>query len=49
MKWVYVIAGLALVVKMLFVSNPAPEFSAISITDLVVQDSGVPNAVSGII
>jgi multicomponent Na+:H+ antiporter subunit B len=48
MKWIYLAAGLALFVKMLFVPNPAPDWS-LSIVDAVVQDSGVPNAVSGII
>ncbi|NHC35777.1 Na(+)/H(+) antiporter subunit B [Scytonema millei] len=48
MKWVYIAAGLALFVKMLVMSNPAPDLS-LSIVESVVQDSGVPNAVSGII
>ncbi|MGC1394370.1 MAG: Na(+)/H(+) antiporter subunit B [Coleofasciculaceae cyanobacterium] len=49
MKWVYVAAGLALVVQMLILPNAAWELSDISITELIVKDSGVPNAVSGII
>jgi len=48
MKWLYIAAGIALFVKMLVMPNPAPDF-ALSIVDVVVQDSGVPNAVSGII
>jgi multicomponent Na+:H+ antiporter subunit B len=48
MKWIYVIAGIALYIKMLLMPNPAAEFS-LSIVEAVVQDSGVPNAVSGII
>jgi multicomponent Na+:H+ antiporter subunit B len=48
MKWVYVVAGIALFVKMLLIPNPEPEFS-MSIVEAVVRDSGVPNAVSGII
>jgi multicomponent Na+:H+ antiporter subunit B len=48
MKWVYILAGIALFVKMLFVPNPDPDFS-MSIVEAVVRDSGVPNAVSGII
>jgi multicomponent Na+:H+ antiporter subunit B len=48
MKWVYIIAGIALYVKMLVIPNPAPDLS-ISIVESVVRDSGVPNAVSGII
>lgn len=49
MKWLYVAAGLALFVKMLIMPNLAPDLAQGSIVELVVQDSGVPNAVSGII
>ncbi|MFM7426149.1 MAG: Na(+)/H(+) antiporter subunit B [Elainella sp.] len=49
MKWIYILAGLALYVKMLFLANPAPDFAQASIVETVVQESGVPNAVSGII
>ena len=49
MKWLYIIAGVALYVKMLLLPNPVMDSSDISITQLVVQDSGVSNAVSGII
>lgn len=49
MKWLYIIAGIALYVKMLVLPNPTPELSQISVAELVVQDSGVINAVSGII
>lgn len=49
MKWVYIIAGIALYVKMLVIPNPAPDLSSISIVESIVQDSGVPNAVSAII
>jgi multicomponent Na+:H+ antiporter subunit B len=48
MKWVYLVAGLAFYLKMLFLTNPAPTLP-FSIVDAVVQDSGVPNVVSGII
>jgi multicomponent Na+:H+ antiporter subunit B len=48
MKWVYLVAGLAFYLKMLFLKNPAPTLP-FSIVDAVVQDSGVPNVVSGII
>jgi multicomponent Na+:H+ antiporter subunit B len=47
-KWVYIVAGIALYVKMLLLSNPAPS-SGFSIVKAVVEDSGVPNAVSAII
>ncbi|MCU0535805.1 MAG: Na(+)/H(+) antiporter subunit B [Hydrococcus sp. Prado102] len=49
MKWIYLIAGIALYVKAIVMPNPAPDLSEISIAEIVVQDSGVPNAVSGII
>jgi multicomponent Na+:H+ antiporter subunit B len=48
MKWLYIIAGIALYVKMLVIPNPASDLS-ISIVDSIVRDSGVPNAVSAII
>jgi multicomponent Na+:H+ antiporter subunit B len=48
MKWIYLVAGIAFYIKMLLLSNPAPSLP-FSIVDAVVQDSGVPNAVSGII
>ncbi len=46
-KWLYVLAGIALFVKMLLIPNPAPDLRAI--VETVVRDAGVPNAVSGII
>ncbi len=49
MKWVYMAAGLVLFVKMLIMPNPAQEWEGISIVETIVADSGVPNAVSGII
>ncbi|TFI54476.1 cation:proton antiporter [Mastigocladus laminosus UU774] len=48
MKWFYILAGIALFVKMLVIPNPAPD-SSIPIVEAIVQDTGVPNAVSGII
>jgi multicomponent Na+:H+ antiporter subunit B len=48
MKWLYVAAGIAFYLKMLMMPNPAPELS-FSIVEAIVQDSGVSNAVSGII
>lgn len=48
MKWIYVLAGIALYIKMLVIANPAPDYP-VSIVDVVVKDSGVSNAVSGII
>ncbi|AFZ34764.1 multisubunit sodium/proton antiporter, MrpB subunit [Stanieria cyanosphaera PCC 7437] len=49
MKWVYIAAGIALYFKMIIMPNPTAEWSDLSIVETVVQDSGVPNAVSGII
>jgi multicomponent Na+:H+ antiporter subunit B len=48
MKWIYIAAGIALYIKMLLLSNPAPTLS-FSIVEAVVKDSGIPNAVSAII
>lgn len=48
MKWIYLLAGIAFYIKMLFLSNPSPMLP-FSIVDAVAQDSGVPNVVSGII
>jgi multicomponent Na+:H+ antiporter subunit B len=47
-KWIYVIAGIALFIKMLFLANPSPMLP-FPIVDAVLKDSGVPNVVSGII
>lgn len=49
MKWVYVAVGVILYLKMLLIANPIDEWLGPSIVEVVVQDSGVPNAVSGII
>jgi len=49
MKWLYIASGIALFVKFLLIANPAADLLDISIVEAVVQDSGIPNAVSGII
>jgi len=49
LKWLYIAAGIALFIKFLIVPNPIAEVPDLSIVEAVVQDSGVPNAVSGII
>lgn len=49
MKWIYIAAGIALYIKMLVFPNLALDTGDFSIVESVVQDSGVPNAVSGII
>lgn len=48
MKWLYIAAGIALYIKMILLSNPAPT-APFPIVEAVVQDTGIPNAVSGII
>ncbi|NJR61594.1 MAG: cation:proton antiporter [Cyanobacteria bacterium CRU_2_1] len=49
MKWLYIAAGIALYIKFLLMPNPTADLPDLSIVEAVVQDSGVPNAVSGII
>ena len=49
MKWAYIVAGIALFIKMIILPNPMAELSEIGIVESIVEDSGVPNAVSGII
>ena len=49
MKWVYVLAGIALFIKMLIMPNPVAELSEVSILESIVGEAGVANAVSGII
>ena len=49
MKWIYVAAAIALYLKMLVFPSPVVETAELSMVELVVEDSGVVNAVSGII
>ncbi|PZD71238.1 hypothetical protein C1752_07514 [Acaryochloris thomasi RCC1774] len=49
MKWIYIAVGIALYIKMLVFPNPAIDSAELAIVESIVQDSGVPNAVSGII
>ncbi len=49
MKWLYIIAGLALYIKILVMPNPELDTAELSIVGAVVEDSGVPNALAGII
>lgn len=49
MKWVYIVAGIALYIVFLMMPNPEAEFFDISIVEAIVKDSGVSNVVSGII
>lgn len=49
MTRVYIAIGLALFVKMLLIPNPEGDLADFSIVSAIVEDSGVPNAVSGIL
>ena len=49
MKWIYVIAGVALFIKMLIMPNPTAEWTEMTIAESIVGEAGVSNAVSGII
>ncbi len=48
-KWIYILAGIALFIKMIAMPNPAPDLPDLEIVKSIVQDAGIPNAVSGII
>jgi multicomponent Na+:H+ antiporter subunit B len=49
MKWAYIVAGIALFIKMIVMPNPTAELAGISIVQSIVEDTGVSNVVSGII
>ncbi|MGB2923778.1 MAG: Na(+)/H(+) antiporter subunit B [Limnothrix sp.] len=49
MKWIYLAFGIALYLKMLVLPNLAMEATNLAIAETIVAESGVPNAVSGII
>lgn len=49
MKWIYLVASITLFIKMLVFPNLAMALEEVSALEIVVQESGVPNAVSGII
>jgi multicomponent Na+:H+ antiporter subunit B len=48
MKWIYLVAGILLYLKVVVMPNPSAPFEG-SIVEMIVEDSGVPNAVAGII
>ncbi|MBE9228221.1 Na(+)/H(+) antiporter subunit B [Phormidium sp. LEGE 05292] len=48
MNWVYIAAGIALFFKILLIPNPTSE-SSVPIVEAIVKDTGIPNAVTGII
>ncbi|PSB12487.1 cation:proton antiporter [Pleurocapsa sp. CCALA 161] len=49
MKWAYLVAGIALWIKMIVMPNPTAELAEISIVESILKDTGVSNVVSGII
>jgi multicomponent Na+:H+ antiporter subunit B len=49
MKWIYALAGIVVYIKFLILPNIVPELAEGAIVSSIVQDSGVPNAVTGII
>ncbi len=50
MKWIYVLAGIALSLKIVFTSNSIlADETTLQIVQSVIEETGVPNAVSGII
>lgn len=49
MKIIYLIAGFSLFIKILIIGNPDLDLFQTSIVEMVVNDTGVPNAVSGVI
>ena len=49
MKWIYIAAGVAIYVKMLIFPNFSTDSVGLDIVSSIIEDSGVPNAVSGII
>ncbi|WOD39592.1 Na(+)/H(+) antiporter subunit B [Nodosilinea sp. E11] len=49
MKWVYLVAGVLLFIKMVVFPDPVAEGLEMEIAEAIVSESAVPNAVSGII
>lgn len=49
MKWFYGLVSIALYLKIVISPNPMQEMGDIAIVETVVKESGIPNAVSGII
>ena len=49
MKWIYIAAAIALYLKMLVFPSPSVDTAELSMVEMVVEDTGVVNAVSGII
>ncbi len=49
MKWIYILAGIALGLKLLWTPNIGLTESNIWVVNAIVEDSGIPNTVSAII
>ncbi len=49
MRWIYLAAGVSLLIKMLVFPNASLPLDDVIIVEEIVQESGVPNAVSGVI
>ncbi|NDJ16987.1 Na(+)/H(+) antiporter subunit B [Myxacorys almedinensis] len=49
MKWLYIAAGIALSIKFVIMPSAIADVPDLSIVEAIIHDSGVPNAVSGII
>lgn len=49
MKWIYLVAGILMYLKFIVMPNASLDDSGLAIVEAIVQESGVPNAVSGII
>lgn len=49
MKWVYILAVIAIYIKFLVMPNPEGDLPSLSIVESIIKDSGIPNAVTAII
>ncbi|MGK7889567.1 MAG: Na(+)/H(+) antiporter subunit B [Leptolyngbyaceae cyanobacterium] len=49
MKWVYIAAGVVLFIQGFLSLDPVIDVADMTIVDAIIEDSGVPNAVSGVI
>jgi multicomponent Na+:H+ antiporter subunit B len=49
MRWIYLVAGIVLGIKILLTSNALPDLSQITTVETIVRETGVSNAVSGVI
>ncbi len=49
MRWIYIAAGVAFYIKMLVLPELEPAATEVAIVDAIAIESGVPNAVSGVI